>query len=54
MEEDITRNIGAVMTEGRYPDLPDVDSKSASVEKIYDIGAMTSQMIGIVKVVSIP
>ena len=40
LEEEISRNIGAVMTEGGSPDLTDTDSDSDSVDQIYDIGAM--------------
>ena len=54
MEEKISRNIGAVMTEGGSPDLTDTDSDSDSVHQIYDIGDMTSQIIGSVKVALIP
>ena len=54
MDEEISRNIGAVMTEGGYPDLTDTYSDSDSVDQIYDIGAMKSRMIGSVKVASIP
>ena len=54
MEEEISRKIGAVMTEGVYPDLTDTNSDSDSVYQIYDIGAMTSRMIGSVKVALIP
>ena len=50
MEEDISSNIGAVMTEGGSPDLTNTGSDRYSVDQIYDIGAMTSQMIGSVKV----
>ena len=42
VEEEISRNIGAVMTEVGTPDLTDTDSDSDSVYQIYDIGAMTS------------
>ena len=41
------------MTEGRSPDLTDTDSDRNSVDQIYNIGAMTSQIIGSVKVASI-
>ena len=54
MEEDTSRNIGAVMTEGGSPELTDKDSDRDSVYQIYDIGAMTSQIIGSIKVASIP
>ena len=50
MEEDISRKIGVVMTERGSPYLTNTDSDSGSVDQIYDIGAMTSQMIGSVKV----
>ena len=53
VEKEISRKIGAVMTEGGSPELTDTDSDSNSVEQIYDIGTMTSRMIGSVKVVSI-
>ena len=42
------------MMEGGSPDLTDTDTYSNLVEQIYDIGAMTSQIIGSVKVVLIP
>ena len=54
MEEEISSNIGAVMTEGGSPDLTDTESDSNSVYQIYDIGAMTSRMIGSVRVALIP
>ena len=49
VEEDISRNIGLVKTERGYSDLTDTYSDSNSVYQIYDIGAMTSRMIGSVK-----
>ena len=54
MEEEISRNISAVMMEGISPDLIDIDSVSGSVDQIYDIGIMTSRMIGSIKVAYIP
>ena len=54
MEEEISRNIGAVMTEGGYPDLTNKDSDINLVYQMYDISAMTSRMIGSVKVSLIP
>ena len=51
---DIARNVGAVMTEGGSPYLADTNSDINSVEQIYGTGAMTSRMIGSVKVASIP
>ena len=54
VEEEISSNIGAVMTKGGSPDLTDTDSDSDSLYQIYDIGTMTSQMFGIVKVALIP
>ena len=54
MEEDISRNIGSVMTEGGSPDLTNTDNDSDSVEQTYDIGAMKIRMIDSVKVSSIP
>ena len=54
VEEEIARNIGAVMTEGGPHDLIKTDSDSDSLEKIYDISAITSQIIGSVKIASIP
>ena len=42
------------MAEGGSPDLTNTDSDSDSVDQIYDIVAMTSQIIGGVKVASIP
>ena len=53
VEEDIASNIGAVMTEVRPPDLTNTDSDSDLVDQIYDIGAMTSHMIGSFKVTTI-
>ena len=53
MEEDISRNIGTVMTEGGSPDLTGTYSDINSVGQIYDIGVMTGHMIGSVKVASI-
>ena len=50
MEEEIPRNIGAVMKEGGSSDLTKTDSDRNSVYKIYDIGSMASQMIGSVRV----
>ena len=50
VEEEISRKIGAVMTEGGTPALVSPDSDSDSVYQIYDIGAMTSRMIFSVKV----
>ena len=54
MEEDISSNIGAAIMEGGFPDLTDTYSDSNSVYQIYDIGTMTSQIIGVVKVALIP
>ena len=54
MEEEISRKTGAVIREGGSPDLTDTDSYSNSVYRIYDIGTMTSRMIGSVKVALIP
>ena len=54
MEEEISRNIGAVMTEGESPDLTDKDSNINTVYQIYEISAMTSRMIVSVKVALIP
>ena len=54
MEEDIPSNIDAVMMEEGYPDLTNTDSDSDSVDQIYDIRSVTSQMIGSVKVSLIP
>ena len=45
VEEEISRNIGAVMTKGEHPDLTYTDSDRNSMDQIYYIGAMTSQMI---------
>ena len=42
------------MTEVGYPNLADTDRNRNSVDQIYDIGAMTSQIIGSVKVALIP
>ena len=42
------------MTEEGSPDLTNTDSDSDSVEQIHDIDAKTSQIIGSVKVASIP
>ena len=41
------------MTEGGSSDLTDIDSDSGSVDQIYDISTMTSQMMTSVKVSSI-
>ena len=54
MEEEISRNIGAVVTEVGSPDLTNTYSDSNSVYQIYDIRAMTSRMVGSVKVALIP
>ena len=54
MEEEISRNIGAVITEGGSPNLIDTYSDSDSVYQIYDIGSITSRMIGSIKVALIP
>ena len=54
MEEEIARNIGAVVTEGGSPDLTDTDSDSNSVDQFFDIGAMKSRIVGSVKVDLIP
>ena len=54
VEEEILSNIDAVVTEGLSPDLYNIDSDINSVDQIYDIGAMTSQMAGSVKFASIP
>ena len=54
MEEEIPSNIGTSMTEGGSPDLNDTDSDRYSVYQIYYIGAMTSRMIGSVRVALIP
>ena len=54
VEKEISRNIGAVMTEGGSPDLTNTDSDINSVYQIFDIGAMTSLMIVSVKVALIP
>ena len=50
VKEEISRNIGAVMIEGGSPDLNNTASDSDSVEQIYDIDAMTSKIIGSIKV----
>ena len=42
MEEEISSNIGAVMTEVGSPDLTNKYSDSDSVYQIYDIGDITS------------
>ena len=54
MEEEISSNIGGVMTEGGSPYLANTDSDSYSVYQIYDIGAMTSRIIRSFKVAFIP
>ena len=54
MEEEISRNIGAVITEGGSRDFTDKESDSNSVYQINEIGAITSQRIGSVKVALIP
>ena len=50
---EISGKIGEVIKEGGYPELTVTESESDSVDLIYDIGAMTSQMIGSVKFASI-
>ena len=42
VKEEISRNIGAVMTKGGYPDITNTESDSDSVYQIYDICTMTS------------
>ena len=42
------------MTEGGSPDLTSTDSDKDSVDQIYDIIAITSRMIGSVKIASMP
>ena len=42
------------MTEGGSPDLTNKYSERNSVDQIYDLGVMTSQIIGSVKFASIP
>ena len=42
VEQDASRKVGAVMTEGGSPDITDTEIDSNSVHQIYDIGAMTS------------
>ena len=54
MEEVIARNIGVIIMEGGSPDLTNTDSDSNPVDQSYDIGSMTSRIIGSVKVASIP
>ena len=54
VDGDISRNIGAFMAEGGSPDLTNIDSDRISVDQIYDIGFITSRMIGSFKVASIP
>ena len=54
MEEEISRNIGAVMSELGSPDLTNKYSDIDSVYQIYDIGDITSRVIGSVKVALIP
>ena len=54
MGEEIARIIGAVMAEGGSTDLANTDSESDSVDQTYNIRAMTSRMIGSVKVSSVP
>ena len=49
VEEEIARNISAFMTGVVSPDLTDIDSDRNSVNQIYDISAITSQIIGSVK-----
>ena len=50
MEEEISNNIGAVMTEVGPHDLTNTDSDSYLVYQTYDIGAMKRWMIGSVNV----
>ena len=54
VEEDISRKIGVVMTEGELPDLTGINSDRDVVYQIYDIGAMRSRTIGSVKISLIP
>ena len=54
VEEEISRNIGAVMMEGGSPELTNTDSDSDSVYQIYDICTMASRIIGSFKVALIP
>ena len=54
VEEEIPRKIGAIMVEGGSPDPTNIYSDSNSVDQIYYIGVMTSQMIVSVKVALIP
>ena len=54
VEEEISKKIGAFMTKGGSPELPDIDSDSDSVDQIYEIGTMISQKVGSIKVASIP
>ena len=54
LEEEISRNIGAVMKKVEYLDLTDKYSDSNSVDQTYDIGTMTSRIIGSIKVALIP
>ena len=53
-EEEISNNMGALMKKGVFPGLADTGSDSNSLYQIYDIGAMTSRMIGSVKFALIP
>ena len=53
VEDKIERKIGAVMTEVRSTELTDTENYSNSADKIYDIDAITSRMIGSVKLFSI-
>ena len=50
MKGEISRNIGKVMKEGGSPDLTNTESDINSVDQIFDIGAMTSLIIGSVKI----
>ena len=54
LEENISRNIGGVMTQGGSTDVTDTDSDNDSVDQIYKISAMTRHMISSVQVATIP
>ena len=54
MEEELSRNTGAVMKKLGSPELTNTDHGINSVYQIYDIGATKSQIIGSAKVALIP
>ena len=53
-EEEISSNIGAVMTQVGFSGFIDTDSYNDLVDQMYDIGTMKRCMIANVKVAMIP